>query len=207
MRNQAWQGIVSAAVAAVALGGCAHMAGSGGGGGGSWTPLFNGSGTASFRAVGDANWRIEGNALVADKGSGFMVTKEDYADFTFRAEFYAESDTNSGVFIRCGNRDTLDAKVCYEVNIWDARPVQKYGTGAIVDVAAVDPMPKAGGKWNTYEITAHGDHLVVMLNGVKTVDVHDKAHAKGPIGLQYAPGTKKDSGLPIKFRNVQIRSL
>jgi hypothetical protein len=93
------------------------------------------------------------------------------------------------------------------VNIWDARPVQKYGTGAIVDVAAVDPMPRAGGKWNTYEITARGDHLVVMLNGVKTADVHNAAHAKGAIGLQYAPGNKKDSGLPIKFRNVQIRAL
>ena len=35
----------------------------------------------------------------------------------------------------------------YEVNIWDERPEQRYGTGAIVDIAAVDPMPKAGGRW------------------------------------------------------------
>jgi hypothetical protein len=26
---------------------------------------------------------------------------------------------------------------------------QSYGTGAIVNVAKVDPMPKAAGKWNT----------------------------------------------------------
>jgi len=75
------------------------------------------------------------------------------------------------------------------------------------DTAAVDPMPKAGGKWNTYEITAKGDHLVVVLNGQKTVDVHDGKHARGFIALQYSVGNKKDSGLPIKFRNVQVRAL
>jgi hypothetical protein len=28
-------------------------------------------------------------------------------------------------------------------------------------------MPKAAGKWNVYEITARGPHLVVVLNGQK----------------------------------------
>jgi hypothetical protein len=51
------------------------------------------------------------------------------------------------------------------VNIFDKRPDPTYGTGAIVDVAKVDPMPKAGGKWNTYEITAKGSQLTVVLNG------------------------------------------
>ncbi len=64
----------------------------------------------------------------------------------------------------------MSGKTSYEVNIWDTRPVQKYGTGAIVDVAAVDPMPHAGGKWNVYEITAKGNTFTVVLNGQKTVD-------------------------------------
>ena len=59
---------------------------------------------------------------------------------------------------------------------------------------------KAGGKWNTYEIRAQGTHLEVTLNGVKTVDVQDMKHARGPIGLQYGAGV-------VKFRNVQVRSL
>jgi hypothetical protein len=92
---------LATSVAALALAGCAHMQGSGGAG---WKPLFDGSGLTSFKPVGDANWRVEGNTVVADKGSGFLVTKDDYGDFTFRAEFYAESDTNSGVFIRCSSR-------------------------------------------------------------------------------------------------------
>ena len=72
-------------------------------------------------------------------------------------------------------RTRSTAKICYEVNIFDKRPDPSYGTGAIVDVAKVDPMPKAAGKWNTYEITAKGSHLVVVLNGQKTVDVQDQS--------------------------------
>ena len=41
-------------------------------------------------------------------------------------------------------------------------------------------MPKAAGKWNTYEITAQGPHLVVVLNGQKTADVQDSKHAERP---------------------------
>ncbi|HEX7785995.1 MAG TPA: DUF1080 domain-containing protein, partial [Methylomirabilota bacterium] len=89
---------------------------------------------------------------------------------------------------------------CYEANIFDQRPDPTYGTGAIVKVAKVQPMPKAGGKWNTYDITLRGPRLVVVLNGVKTVDVQDSKLASGPIALQWGRGT-------IKFRKVEIKPL
>jgi hypothetical protein len=84
-----------------------------------------------------------------------------------------DEDANSGIFIRCDQFAKIDAKICYEVNIFDKRPDPSYGTGAIVDVARVDPMPKAAGKWNIYEITAKGPHLTIVLNGQKTADVDD----------------------------------
>ena len=154
--------------------------------------------------LGEANWRLVDGAVVADKlagkDSGFLVSKIPYKDFQIRAEFWADEDANSGIFLRCANPQKVDAKTCYEVNIFDKRPDPVYGTGAIVDVAKVVPMPKAAGKWNTYEITAQGPHLLVVLNGVKTVDVEDSQHASGPIALQYASGV-------IKFRKVQIKPL
>ena len=57
----------------------------------------------------------------------------------------------------------IGADNAYEVNIWDIRPDPIYGTGAIVDFAAV-PVPiiyKVGGKWNTYEIYAKGAQMTV----------------------------------------------
>ena len=77
---------------------------------------------------------------------------------------------------------------CYEANIFDQRPDPTYGTGAIVKVAKVSPMPKAGGKWNIYEITARGNRLVLVLNGVKTVDVEDSKLASGPDRAAVGPG-------------------
>ena len=193
-----------------ALAACAqlHLPGMG------WQTLLDGDkGLENFDRVGDANWRAEGAAIVADRGkSGFLVSKSAYKDFELRVEFWAESDTNSGVFIRCNNREKIDSKNCYEVNIWDNRPDPKYGTGAIVDVAAV-PVPlmnRAGGRWNTYEITAKGQHMTVRLNGVKTVEVDETKinHAAGAFGLQYAVGGEKGAqGGPIKWRKVQIRPL
>src|SRR3954471_2384346 len=125
--------------------------------GSGWQTLIDGeTGLANWSPVGDANWRAEGGAIVADHGKGgYLVSKESYQDFEIRAEFYAEAETNSGVYIRCSDPQKISAELCYEVNIWDIRPDPKYGTGAIVNVVAV-PVPlanKAGGKWNTYEIT------------------------------------------------------
>ena len=195
---------VAAAVLAFGLGGCGSMHHESGQGG--WVTLFDGRSLDAFERVGDANWRIDDGIVVATKGTGFLVTKNSYSDFEIRAEFWADADANSGIFIRCEDRVKLTATVCYEVNIYDKRPDPLYGTGAIVDVAKVSPMPKAAGRWNTYEVTAKGNHLVVKLNGVTTADVQDGKHARGPIGLQYAPGVVKDSGT-IKFRKVEIKAL
>jgi 3-keto-disaccharide hydrolase len=198
---------LAAATIVVALAACAQLRIPGMG----WETLVDGDkGMENFNAIGDANWHAEGGAIVADKGkAGFLVTKKSYGDFELRAEFYASTDTNSGVFIRCANPQKLGADSCYEVNIWDIRPEPKYGTGAIVDVAAV-PVPiqnTAGGKWNTYEITAKGSQLTVKLNGVQTANAQDSKHASGPFGLQMGPGVKGAQGGAIKWRKVEIRPL
>ena len=198
---------MAAAVIVAALAGCTGMRIPGMG----WETLIDGEkGMENFNQVGDANWHPAGGAIIADKGKmGFLVTKKSYGDFELRAEFYADTDTNSGIFIRCADHQKIGGATCYEVNIWDIRPEPKYGTGAIVDVAAV-PVPiqnTAGGKWNTYEITAKGSQLTVKLNGVQTANAQDGKHASGPFALQMGPGVQGVQGGPIKWRKVEIRPL
>jgi 3-keto-disaccharide hydrolase len=177
-----------------------------------WVALFDGKSLDGFSTIGDANWRVEGGAIVADKGNGYLISKNSYTDFQIRAEFWADTETNSGIFIRCSDRSKVTAGNSYEVNIWDIRPDPTYGTGAIVDIAKVDPMQKAGGKWNTYEITAKGDQFTIVLNGQKTVEGKDGKHASGPIALQHglgnkgADGVQNDKGV-VKFRKVEIKPL
>jgi hypothetical protein len=172
-----------------------------------WITLFDGSNLDNWSPVGNANWRLDDGSVIADNGNGFLVSKSDYDNFDLRIEFWIESKTNSGVFIRCTDANHITGKTAYEVNIWDTRPEPKYGTGAIVDVAAVDPMPTAGGKWNVYEIIAQGNTFDVILNGQKTVD-NAKADkfARGRIALQHGKGVTDESGI-VKFRKVQIKPL
>ena len=166
-----------------------------------WRTLFDGRSLDGWTLLGDANWALKDGAAQADNGkTGFLVSDESFGDVEIRAEFWASDDANSGIFIRCQNPAVIGDETCYEANIFDQRPDPTYGTGAIVKVAAVSPMPKAGGKWNTYEITARGKRLTLVLNGVKTVDVEDSKLASGPFALQWGRGT-------IKFRKVEITPL
>jgi len=169
-----------------------------------WITLLDNTKMGDWDHVGGANWAMKDGAVTADKLDGkdlaYLVSKNSYKDFQIRAEFWVDEEANSGIFLRCDTNKAIGSKECYEVNVFDKRPDPSYGTGAIVDVAKVNPMPKAAGKWNTYEITAQGPHLVVVLNGEKTADVQDSKHASGPFALQYGSGV-------VKFRKVQIKPL
>lgn len=188
------------AVAALSLG-LAGCAGSGAG----WVALVdNGAGMENFDRFREANWQVKDGALHADSGgkeAAHLVTKKSYRDFVLRAEFWASHDANSGIFIRCADPKNITDRNCYEVNIFDQRPDPTYGTGAIVNFAAVrTPYPQAGGQWNSFEITARGDRITVLMNGVQTVDLVNSQLPAGPITLQWGRGV-------IKFRRVLIQEL
>ena len=168
--------------------------------GGAWTGLLDGKSLKGWNVVGDANWTVADGAVQADKGSGFLVTPASYRDFEITLEFWVSDDANSGVFLRCSDPKAITQVNSYEVNIFDKRPDQSYRTGGIVDVAKPASVIHTGGKWNTYDITAKGTQLMIVLNGTKVVDVNDTKHVDGPIALQYGAGT-------VKFRNVRIRQL
>lgn len=162
--------------------------------------LFDGKNLDGFSQTGEANWRIEDGAIVADKGKGgHLVSKESYKDLHVRIEFWSDEKANSGIFIRCAP-DKIGAKTCYEFNIFDNRPDQTYGTGSIVYIAEVNPMPKAAGKWNTMEAIAKGRQLTIVFNGVKTVDVNNGLWEEGHFTLQYGGGA-------VKFRKVEVKKL
>jgi len=170
-----------------------------------WITLLDGaSGLGNFNRVGEANWSAADGAIQATSGPGgaaFLVTPNSFYDFELRVEFWASDDANSGIFLRCQEPGNITDRNCYEVNIYDQRPDTTYATGGIVHIAPVpDPRPLAGGRWNTYEITAVGSTLQVVLNGETTVDVQDTRFAGGPFALQWGAGT-------MRFRKVEVRPL
>ena len=185
-------------VAGFTLFGCATMTG------GDWVTLFDGKNLDHWYIIGDADWQLKNGEVMADrkigKDNGYLVTKKSYSNFELKVEFWASDDANSGIFFRCRDGRSISDSRCYEANIFDQRGDQYFSTGAIVKFAGGNNLPKAGGKWNTYEITADGPNLTVVLNGVKTVELNNKKFQKGPIALQYGKGV-------VKFRKVEIREL
>ena len=106
-----------------------------------WTALFDGRNLGNFNPIGNANWEVADGAVQADSGSGFLVTKESYADFELTLEFWVDEPANSGIFIRCADPQSVQDTNAYEVNIYDTRADQTYR-------GLVRMAPKATGSRN-----------------------------------------------------------
>jgi 3-keto-disaccharide hydrolase len=169
-----------------------------------WITLFDGKNLDEWNQVGESNWHVEDGAVIADKmagkEAGYLVSKKSYKNFIVRVEFWPSDDANSGIYFRCLDPKKITDRTCYEANIFDQRPEPSYGTGAITRYVEINPMPKAGGKWNTYEVTANGRDITVVLNGQTTATLRNGMFDEGPIALQHGAGT-------IKFRKVEVKPL
>ncbi|MBD3265842.1 DUF1080 domain-containing protein [bacterium] len=162
---------------------------------GSWQYLFNGKNLDGWKTIGSPQWTVD-NGCIAVEGTGsemgWLVTNQKYDDFVFRARF-KWSGGNSGIQIRSwmeGNK-----MIGYQCNLDPGRPTatgslleeNKRGMLKATTVKAESYFKK--GDWNTYEISAIGDRIRVVVNGRLMVDHRDPEGAKsGILALQMAPG-------------------
>ena len=165
--------------------------------------LFDGSSLSGWEPSGAAEWSVADGVIVGQgAGDGFIATTETYGDFHLRLEFWVDASTNSGVFLRCQDRDRIHPESCFELNIWDEHPKQEARTGAIVfRVMPPRAHVETVGKWNTYEVTAKGALLEVKVNGVTTALLEDADPTPGFIALQHW-----QEGV-VKFRNIELRPI
>jgi len=168
-----------------------------------WTLLFDGQTLSGWsRANRDADWHVNQGAITYTTGGGLLWTDQEYGDFELTLDFLAAADANTGVFLRCSEPGP---KTCYEVNIFDAHETDP--TGSIFGVHSVLPKrPATAGTWNSYAITASGNHLVIRLNGEVVTDIRDTTLnlVRGRIGLQ--AGGPGGPGV-ARFRNLKVRPL
>ena len=151
---------------------------------------------------GRAGWKFDGDQLIGSSvgGSGFIMTNIKYQNFTLSLEFYPDSGINSGIFVRCKNKE-ISNRDCYEMNIWDNHPDQESRTGSIVTRTKPLVNVKTIGKWNSYKITCDNNHIRTWVNGKLTSDIYDDDISEGYIALQAAePGR-------IRFRNIKLKVL
>ncbi len=153
-----------------------------------------------WKNYGNAEWSFSNNTLIGkvSDGDGFVMTDRSYSDFILELEFKPDRTINSGVFVRCTQKE-LSATDCHELNIWDLHPNQDYRTGAIVTKVIPLKRLETLNKWNTYKIKTEQHRIQVWVNDTLTADADFEYPEKGFIGLQ-AMGTGE-----IRFRNITIR--
>jgi hypothetical protein len=164
-----------------------------------WILLFDGESLFAWTRVGNPQWTVENGAIVTDGqgGMGWLRSGSQFGDFILQLEFRAKEDANSGVFLRSATEGPAHV-TGYELQIW--RGNEKFPTGSLVNHAATTTGKFNGGVWNTYEVTAQGDHWQVKLNGKQVLDARDGKSRMGHVGFQ-------SNGHRIEFRSIKLKPL
>jgi hypothetical protein len=167
---------------------------------GGWKVLFDGKSLNGWETHWANNWKAQDGALVCDATErSWLSTTASFSDYILKLEFRGAGTVNSGVFLR-SEKEGQPHITGYELQIWDYQPAG-YNTGSLVGSVKASPVKIIPNQWNSYEITAKGDHFLIVLNGKTILDAHDGKHASGVIGFQ----CQKDNR--IEFRNIRIQGL
>lgn len=189
-----------------------------------FTSLFDGQSTQGWVFVGSGPGCSAKDGILdfPKESAGDLFTDKEYADFVLRLEYKLEPGGNNGVGIRCplGTPGEQMAYSGMEIQILDdlapkhanIKPWQFNGSVYNI-VPAKNGTPKIG-EWNSYEITAQGRQIKVVLNGRTIVDT-DLNDVHDPEVLQHHPGMFRNSGRigflghhdHLEFRNVRIKEL
>ena len=158
-----------------------------------WRPLWNGRDFEGWREIGKGVWTIEGGAIrgrqvATEPEYGHLVTTESFADFTVRLQFKAVRG-NSGLYFR------IETTGFSGVSGFQAEIDAERDVGGLYETNGrawvVQPAPEAvatwfkPGEWNELIVRAEGGHVVVLVNGTVSAEIHDDPGCRsGPLALQ-----------------------
>ncbi|MGC6427898.1 MAG: 3-keto-disaccharide hydrolase [Akkermansiaceae bacterium] len=155
-------------------------------------------------------WSVEGGLLVnkttktdfsATGDHANLRTVAEFTDFKLYAEFLIEENRNSGIYLR----GMYEAQVVDR----DSRMQGKIGPGSIFgEILPTRNAGKAGGQWQSYELTLVDRHVTVVLNGITVIDNHaiDQPTAGAIVTHPMKPGPIYLQGdhTAVKYRNIYL---
>ncbi len=176
--------------------------------------LFNGWNLDGWEIQNGGRFSVEDGLLKINKGTGWLRSEKTYADFTLFMEFrFLEPQANSGIFVRTGPTSKQDENGWpdngYQVQCMDSlkgKPLATmlpYGAPPFEhksDLKALKKAYKPAGEWHTYEITAKGETLKVILNGSLITTCAGIKNKTGHIGIQAEHGL-------LEFRKIELLQL
>jgi hypothetical protein len=184
--------------------------------------LFDGRTLDGWTLVGKKGdgYGVTNGMIYCARGSdGNLFTEKEYSDFVLRLEFKLEDGSNNGVGIRA----PLSGDCSYlgmEIQILDDK-APKHATikpwqhnGSIYGIVPAKNGTAKIHEWNSYEITAKGRHIKVVMNG-RTIANADLNDVHDPELIRQHPGMLRDRGHIgflghndyVEFRNIRIKEL
>ncbi len=188
-------------------------------------PLFDGKTLTGWHG-NEELWSVQDGAIVGAcdgkiPDNTFLISDREFGDFILKVKFRLHNHNgNSGIQFRSEELKERNGKKFepfvvggYQADVASDRHMgilygEKTGRGIIHDVtddvrAALEKAVVKDG-WNEYVITAKGEHITQVLNGVTTVDIDDPEGARsGIIALQLHAG----HDMKISFKDVLIKEL
>ena len=196
-----------------------------------FAPLFPGDSLSGWKVsdwsdlrtpqkVKGTPWKMENGVLYGLNKRTWLFSPKEYGDFVLKFDSKISKGSNGGIGLRFPPEgdpaykgmeiQVVDDEVYYRGS---SQPQQR--TGSIYDEIAAKDATKPVGQWNSWEITALGSQVKIILNGQKVIDVdlsrETKARQKkgpplanrplkGHIGFQNLNGA-------ITLRNIMIKEL
>lgn len=180
-----------------------------------WQPLFDGTTLNGWTPIGDGSWEINEGVVHGFSGplGGFLVSEQAYKNFYLITSFRIIKEDNSGIFIRKSpDSVAVSLEDAIECNIYDHNgPEHPYSTGSIATHARAWYGIIDYQDWNTMEIFARENQVVLYVNGHKMSEasLSTQYNKKGNICLQ--GGIKifsEDQGPSnIYFKEMKIKNM
>ncbi len=165
-----------------------------------WILLFDGESVFGLSQDGQLTWRISDGALLADgSGPGYIRTNSPFSDFVLKMDVrLANSASDAALYIRTA-KDGFPTDNGYQIPIGDGNP--NWPAGSVVPRFKAKPMHPQAGQWHSWEITADGDHVTVLLDQKTVVEAKDSSVRAGYIGF------KVGSGAVLEVRNIKLKPI
>jgi hypothetical protein len=192
--------------------------------------LFNGKDLSAWKGMDgrDARWELKDGAMMVVRGTGDIVTKQEFGDVQLHVEWATPAEVkgegqgrgNSGVFLQSR----------YEVQVLDSFQNKTYFNGQAAAIYKQHvPLVNASrkpGEWQTYDIIFHSPAfddsgkvtkratITVFHNGVLVQDNVEiqgtTTHEGDPVYTKHAPKAPvrlQDHGDAVRYRNIWVREL
>jgi hypothetical protein len=186
-----------------------------------WVHLFNGKDLTGWEVYpsGTGPWKVEKGILIGTgpKGSHLFTKKDDYRNFRYRIEAKISDKGNSGQYFRTQFGPAYPKGYEAQINSTHGDPIKTGSLYPAFDPKLTDEQkkkllvlkaPHKPDEWFTQEVIADGNHIIIKVNGKKTVDFVDKnnTYTKGRFALQlHDPSDGVET--KVQFRKIEYQPL